>query len=96
MIWLQASPDPSSLPAEQEVGLDDLVETLPPNGYFHPKTWLYEQICLALPQRQICDPNCGGIDLVTQDDKLAPKNQLSIAVGLYWASCSANSISLIN
>jgi uncharacterized protein len=76
MIWLQANSDSSNLPTEQEVGVDDLVETLPPNGYFHPKTWLYEQICLALPQRQICDPNCAGIDLVTRDDQLAPTSTI--------------------
>jgi uncharacterized protein len=67
LIWLQATPDPAYLPIEQEVGIDDLVETLPPNGYFYPQTWLYEQICLALPQRQICDPNCGGIEVIAQD-----------------------------
>jgi uncharacterized protein len=67
LIWLQATPEPSSLLPEQEVGMDDLVETLPPNGYFYPSTWLYEQICLTLPQRQICDPNCGGIDIANQN-----------------------------
>jgi len=61
LIWLQASPDPASLPLEQEVGMDDLVETLPPDGYFYPETWVYEQICLNLPQRQLCAPDCGGI-----------------------------------
>lgn len=66
LIWLQVSPDPSTLPLEQEVGVDDLVETLPPNGYFYPRTWLYEQICLALPQRQICDSNCRGIEVSFQ------------------------------
>ena len=34
---------------EREIELDDLVESLPPNGYFDPQTWLYEQLCLALP-----------------------------------------------
>jgi uncharacterized protein len=65
-IWLQATPEPASLPPEQEVGLDDLVETLPPDGHFYPQTWLYEQICLALPQRQICDPDCSGIEIKAQ------------------------------
>jgi uncharacterized protein len=66
LIWLQAT-DPSSLPLEQEVGVDDLVETLPPKGYFYPEAWLYEQICLALPQRQICDPTCGGVEIDSPD-----------------------------
>lgn len=61
LIWLQANPDPATLPLEREVGMDDLIETLPPHSYFYPETWLYEQICLALPQRQICDPTCPGL-----------------------------------
>jgi uncharacterized protein len=38
-----------------------LTETLSPNGYFNPEDWLYQQLCLALPQRQRCDKNCPGI-----------------------------------
>jgi uncharacterized protein len=64
LIWLQPDPDPATLPLEREVSIDDLVETLPPTGHFDPVTWLYEQICLALPQRQICDSNCPGIDIL--------------------------------
>jgi uncharacterized protein len=63
LIWLEEPPDPATLPLEREVSLDDLVETLPPNGYFYPETWIYEQICLALPQPQLCDVDCQGIDL---------------------------------
>jgi uncharacterized protein len=63
LIWLQPDPDPATLPLEREVGMDDLLETLPPNGHFAPATWLYEQVCLALPQRQICNEDCLGIEL---------------------------------
>lgn len=63
LIWLQDSPDPASQPLEQDMGLEDLVETLPPNGHFEATTWIYEQICLALPQRQICSPDCPGIQI---------------------------------
>ncbi|MBE9110459.1 DUF177 domain-containing protein [Nodosilinea sp. LEGE 07298] len=63
LIWLEHEPDPATLPLEREVAVDDLVETLPPNGHFYPETWLYEQICLALPQPQICDEDCPGIDV---------------------------------
>ncbi|QQE63697.1 metal-binding protein [Leptolyngbya sp. BL0902] len=62
LIWLQANPDPATLPLEREVAMEDLTETLPPTGYFDPATWIYEQICLALPQRQLCDSDCPGID----------------------------------
>ena len=62
LIWLEDEPDPTTLPLEREVSVDDLFETLPPNGHFYPETWIYEQICLALPQPQICDEDCRGID----------------------------------
>ena len=68
LIWLQATPEPASLPLEQEVGVDDLIETLPPHGYFYPQVWLYEQICLALPQQQICDPSCSGIEIAHAEE----------------------------
>lgn len=63
LIWLENEPDPATLPLEREVGMEDLMETLPPNGYFDPAAWLYEQICLALPQRQLCDDSCPGIEV---------------------------------
>lgn len=63
LIWLEHEPDPATLPLEREVSVDDLFETLPPNGHFVPETWIYEQICLALPQPQICDEDCEGIDV---------------------------------
>ncbi len=63
LIWLEHEPDPTTLPLEREVSVDDLFETLPPNGHFYPESWIYEQICLSLPQPQICDEDCTGIDL---------------------------------
>ncbi|HAG84964.1 MAG TPA: metal-binding protein, partial [Cyanobacteria bacterium UBA12227] len=54
-------PDLGSL--ERETPLEELVETLPPQGYFEPETWLYEQLCLAIPPRQVCDENCPGIPI---------------------------------
>lgn len=81
MIWLEDRPlGGTDLPLEQEVGAEDLVESLSPQGHFDPKTWLYEQLCLALPQRQICDRQCQGIPIpnppaptpeVTTDDRWA-------------------------
>jgi uncharacterized protein len=68
LLWLEATPDPATLPLEREVGVDELVETLPPNGHFYPEAWLYEQVCLALPQRQICDDDCPGIALQPDSD----------------------------
>lgn len=62
ILWLDESADETDdLPLEREVALDDLIETLSPEGYFYPGEWLYEQMCLESPRRQLCDPNCQGI-----------------------------------
>jgi uncharacterized protein len=59
MIWLQEPA--ANLPDELEVDLEDLVESLSPVGYFDPQDWLYQQLLLASPQRQLCDFNCAGL-----------------------------------
>ncbi len=62
VIWLdEAVEQEQDLPLEREVAMEDLVETISPNGYFYPSEWLYEQMCLAIPLRQLCDLNCPGI-----------------------------------
>lgn len=64
MIWLDEAADYADDGVlEKETALEDLVESLPPNGYFSPDDWLYQQMCLAIPQRQLCDRNCQGIQL---------------------------------
>ncbi|HEY9832033.1 MAG TPA: YceD family protein [Stenomitos sp.] len=68
MVWLDESADqPDEGPLERETALEDLVETLPPQGYFQPDVWLYEQLCLAIPPRQLCNPDCPGIQINDQD-----------------------------
>ncbi len=66
IIWLDEAANVDDLPLEREIAFDDLVETLSPQGYFDPGTWLYEQICLELPQQQLCDANCLGIQPTAQ------------------------------
>jgi uncharacterized protein len=67
MIWLESTDSqPDEGPLEREIAVDDLIETLPPQGYFNPSEWLYEQVCLAIPQRQLCDAHCTGIQTATQ------------------------------
>lgn len=82
VIWLQERIEPEEEGAEVEVAFDDLVETLPPNGFFEPETWLYEQFCLALPQRQLCDQQCQGI-------QIQENSETSGAVDRRWASLEA-------
>lgn len=61
MIWLSAEVPAAEPGLEIEVTLDYPVETLSPRGYFSPEDWLYQQLTLQLPHRQLCDQNCEGI-----------------------------------
>ncbi|MGF1457819.1 MAG: DUF177 domain-containing protein [Leptolyngbyaceae cyanobacterium] len=73
IIWLDESAAAAQgLPLEQEVSLEDLVESLSPYGYFDPETWIYEQICLQLPQRQVCDANCQGLTVESPQPHASP------------------------
>lgn len=60
LIWLEAKQAPEHFPLEREVTVEDLSETLPPDGYFQPDKWLYEQLSLAMPLRRICGKDCSG------------------------------------
>ncbi|MEP0919217.1 YceD family protein [Leptolyngbya sp. DQ-M1] len=67
MIWLDETADQlEELPLDRDLSMDDLVETLPPNGYFDPAAWLYEQLSLEIPQRQLCEQDCKGIEVVDE------------------------------
>jgi uncharacterized protein len=83
IIWLdEDASQAQDLPLEREVAMEDLVETISPNGYFYPSEWLYEQMCLEIPQRQLCDLNCPGI-LSSADDSS------DITVDSRWAGLEA-------
>jgi uncharacterized protein len=83
VIWLDDTANQSQdLPLEREVAVEDLLESLPPDGYFYPSEWLYEQMCLAMPQRQLCDRNCPGIPSSSADTAQTP-------VDKRWASLEA-------
>jgi uncharacterized protein len=63
IIWLDADAEvePDRRGMEIRTDLEELVESLSPEGHFDPNVWLYEQLCLALPLRQLCDRDCAGI-----------------------------------
>ncbi|NEO29541.1 MAG: DUF177 domain-containing protein [Symploca sp. SIO3C6] len=64
LIWLDESAQKlAPAPLEQEMTWEDLVEILPAQGYFEPDTWLYEQLCLEIPPRQLCSNQCRGITI---------------------------------
>lgn len=82
LIWLDEAADQTDVgPLERETSLEDLVETLSPKGYFNSKEWLYEQLCLAIPPRQLCDANCPSIPV---KNSLEPASHLQI--DRRWAS----------
>lgn len=82
LIWLEEPIEIDEEGIEIEVSLEDLVETLPPKGYFQPKEWLYEQLCLALPHRQLCDADCAGLAV----DSQSSANEVLQPVDQRWAS----------
>jgi len=59
LIWLYEGTESEAL--EAKVPVEDLSESLPARGYFHPLPWLYEQFCLQLPFQQVCSPECQGL-----------------------------------
>ena len=88
LIWLEeAVTATDSASAEIEVALEDLVETLPPNGYFNPAEWIYQQLCLEVPHKQICDPQCAGIILNDEED--ASTETSETLSDSRWASLAA-------
>ncbi|XZO04547.1 MAG: YceD family protein [Microcoleus sp.] len=85
LIWLDKEADrPETNPIEMKVEFEDLVETLSPTGTFSPSDWLYEQLCLAEPHKQICDAKCVGIivnDVNTESSETISDSR--------WASLAA-------
>jgi uncharacterized protein len=87
IIWLDENANQvEDLPLEREVAVEDLVETLSPDGYFHPSEWLYEQMCLELPRRQLCDLSCPGI---LSSEASSQAQQPEKAIDSRWASLEA-------
>lgn len=81
LIWLEKAEvdDLETSSLEREIAFDDLVETLDPDGHFQPLTWLYEQFCLEIPPRQLCDPRCRGI-------QVNPDSEHSTPIDRRWGS----------
>jgi len=83
LIWLQENPEsPDFPPLDRDLTSEDLVETLSPTGWFDGETWLYEQLCLAIPQRQLCDRQCPGIQPVAEPEAIS-------TVDRRWASLAS-------
>lgn len=82
IIWLDAAAgEPYDGPLEVHTDVEELVESLPPDGHFPPHVWLYEQLCLALPHRQLCDRACAGIAPV---ESPAPQPSEPVSLDRRW------------
>lgn len=82
LIWLDRSADlPTTLPQEREIAWEDLSETLSPNGYFEPETWLFEQLSLSLPFRQLCSNEC--------KKPSAPRRENDSLIDSRWAALAS-------
>jgi uncharacterized protein len=87
IIWLEEKPSqPDASSGEFEVDLEDLVEKLSPTGSFSPSDWVYQQMCLELPHKQLCDTQCPGIDV--NDDAEETESPETVSDSR-WASLAA-------
>ncbi|MEL6438671.1 MAG: YceD family protein [Cyanobacteria bacterium J06621_8] len=83
LIWLESElATRENLPQEREIALEDLSETLPPNGHFDPEAWLFEQLSLALPLRKVCGDNCPGTTITSSQNDFVPDSRWSSLASL--------------
>ena len=83
MIGLAEPLPEREYPKEREIETDDLVESLSPNGYFDPTTWLYEQLILAIPYPKIA-PDAPALELTDTNN-----STLDISVDKRWSVLSS-------
>ena len=83
VILLQYDRNESSLPLEREIMSEDLSETLPPNGELNVQEWIYEQLSLAMPLKNVCGNDCQTPQEIEKegqnqkiDDRWSALNQL--------------------
>ncbi len=82
LIWLDETAEEfNHALLDRDLAPEDLVESVSPEGYFDSTKWLYEQLCLEIPLRKLCDQQCKGIPL--------PHNEGSSAVDRRWAGLQA-------
>ncbi|MEM9772691.1 MAG: YceD family protein [Cyanobacteria bacterium P01_D01_bin.73] len=72
--------------AEKEVELEEMEESLSPQGHFEPEGWIYEQLCLALPVQQSCGDQCTGADLLNNQKSEPEPEQSDSKVDARWSA----------
>ena len=87
IIWLEEKPSqPDASSGEFEVDLENLVENLSPTDSFSPSDWVYQQLCLELPHKQLCETKCPGIDFNQDAEETESSETISDS---RWASLAA-------
>ena len=62
------------------------MENLSPTDSFSPSDWLYQQLCLELPHKQLCETKCPGIDFNEDAEETESSETISDS---RWASLAA-------
>ena len=59
LLWLNKNaPQDNMVIVDKDLSEENLEESLSPNGYFDGYKWLYEQLSLSMPLRQLCGKDC--------------------------------------
>lgn len=74
-IWLSKSwNSDQKFIQEKDLILEDFSETLPSEGYFNSKIWIYEQLSLSVPLRKLCSNNCQTPVILDQEISTSVNN----------------------
>jgi uncharacterized protein len=77
IILLKVEEADLNYPLEREIITEDLSETLPPDGELIVDEWIYEQLSLAMPLRNLCGNECQPPKLEVQEDTTIKDNRWS-------------------
>ena len=58
----------AEIPFEQDLEIDEMVETISKDGLFDPSEWVYQQLCLEMPYKNVCGDACEGIPKVSLEN----------------------------
>ncbi|MBL1211529.1 YceD family protein [Geminocystis sp. GBBB08] len=82
IILLKEEESDLNYPLEREIISEDLSETLPPNGELIVDEWIYEQLSLAMPLRNLCENDCQPPLLKEKKDSTIKDNRWSSLANL--------------
>jgi uncharacterized protein len=77
IILLKVEEAVLNYPLEREIITEDLSETLPPDGELIVDEWIYEQLSLAMPLRNLCTNDCKPPKLEVKEDSPIKDNRWS-------------------